>query len=84
MNSFNEAYYTCDNGAAFAVSYDSSQPTNVTMTTSNDNNRHLLKRTPVTTGAEFASGGIKFWTDGQTVVVDGTQTPFRDCKLKPN
>lgn len=84
MDGFNDAFYTCDNGAAFAMSYDSNAPTSATMTTSNDNDRHQLKKTPVARGVEFAGGAIKFWTDGQSVVVDGTQVPFRDCRLKPN
>jgi membrane-bound inhibitor of C-type lysozyme len=84
MDGFNDAFYTCDNGAAFAMSYDSSQPSTATMTTSNDNARHTLKKTKVARGEEFAGGPVTFWTDGQSVVVTGASTPFRDCKVKPS
>lgn len=84
MDSFNDAFYNCDNGAAFAMSYDSNNPTSATMTTSDDNARHDLKKTKVAKGVEFAGGPVKFWTDGQSVVVDGTQKVFADCKLKSN
>jgi membrane-bound inhibitor of C-type lysozyme len=82
MNNFQGAFYNCDNGAAFQMSYDSNQPTKATMTTSDDNRQHLLNRTPVSTGVEFSGRRVKFWTDGQTVVVDGTTITFQNCKLK--
>lgn len=81
MNNFDFAYYTCADGGAFQMSYDSSTPKTATLTTSNNNRRYELERTPVDQGAQFAKGPIKFWTDGKSVVVDGTQVAFRKCKL---
>ncbi len=52
------------------------------MTTSNDQKKYMLKRTEVADGVQFTGDNVKFWTDGKTVVVDGTQAPFRNCKLK--
>lgn len=84
MNSFDEAYYICDNGGAFLISYDANSPANATVTTSNDNRRNVMKRTSVATGFQFAGDGAKFWTDGKSVVVEGTQAVFRNCKIKPS
>jgi membrane-bound inhibitor of C-type lysozyme len=83
MNSFNFAFYTCDNGAAFQISYDADAPTKATLTTS-DNKQHPLKREPVANGAQFSDQGVMFWTDGTSVVVKGTQIPLNNCKLKAN
>jgi membrane-bound inhibitor of C-type lysozyme len=84
MNNFDQAFYTCDNGGAFIVSYEGNPPTSATMTTSNDNKSYALKRTPAATGAQFAgAAGAKFWTDGKTVTVAGTQKAFINCKIKP-
>jgi len=33
---------------------------------------------------EFSAGGAKFWTDGKTVVLEGTKTAFKNCKIKSN
>lgn len=82
MDQFNNAYYTCDAGAAFAMSYDSKKPTSVVMTTSNNNKRHSLKRTPVANGVEFSGDAVKFWTDGNKVVVEGTQLPLTNGSTK--
>jgi membrane-bound inhibitor of C-type lysozyme len=85
MNNFEQAFYTCDNGGAFIVSYHGNPPTSATMTTSNDNKRYALKRTPVATGAQFEGAkGAKFWTDGTTVTVAGTQKVYTNCKVKPS
>lgn len=82
MNNFNEAYYTCDADGAFLISYDSNKATTATITTSNNNKRYALKRAAVATGAQFSGDGVKFWTDGKMVVVEGTQIPLLNCKLK--
>jgi membrane-bound inhibitor of C-type lysozyme len=84
MDSFSDAFYTCDNHGAFQVSYDAPKPTMVTMTTSNDNTQYHLKRTLVAKGVEFTSGGVDFWTDGKTVVVKGTKIPLQNCQFKPS
>ena len=79
MNDFYEAFYTCESGA-FLVSYDSDTPASATMTTSGKNKRYALKRTPAPTGIKFSSETAKFWTDGKTVAVEGTDSPLRNCK----
>ena len=81
MDAFNDAFYSCDSHGAFQMSYDSAKPTQVTMTTSNDNAQHVLNRVSVATGVEFSSAGIDFWTDGKSVTVKGTKTPFLNCKM---
>ena len=80
MNSFNSAFYTCDDNGAFMVSYDSEKPEHAAVTT--NQTRYKLKRDTVTEGVQFSDGAVKFWTDGKTVVMDGTQVPFRNCKMK--
>ena len=82
MNEFNEAFYTCDNGGAFLISYDSDKPESATMTTSNNNKKYILKRMPVATGVQFSGDAAKFWTDGKIVTVDGTESSFMNCKVK--
>ena len=83
MNNFMQAFYTCDNGGAFMISYHGNPAASATMTTSNDNKRYPLKRTKVASGVQFDGGGVKFWTDAKTVTVDGTQTVFRNCQIRP-
>jgi membrane-bound inhibitor of C-type lysozyme len=82
MNNFNDAYYTCDAGGAFLMSYDSTKPTSATMTTSNNSKRYMLKRDRVATGVQFAGDKVKFWTDGKTVTVEGTEIPLQNCAVK--
>jgi opacity protein-like surface antigen len=85
MNNFDQAFYTCDAGGAFIVSYHGSPPTRATMTASNDNKSYALKRTKVATGVQFdGPAGAKFWTDGKTVTVAGTQKVYSNCKMKPS
>lgn len=82
MNDFNFTYYTCDNGAAFQMSYDSNAPTEATLTTSNNNKQYHLKRAPVGSGAQFSNGQVTFWTDGSSVVLKGTELSFSNCRPK--
>ena len=82
MNDFNQAFYKCEGGGAFMMSYDADQPTSAEMATNGDSKHHALKRTPSPSGVQFTGGGVKFWTDGKTVVVEGTKTPFKGCKTK--
>jgi len=84
MNNFNYAFYTCDDGGSFLMTYDDNPPKSATMTTNNDNKNYALKRQPVASGVQFSGDGAKFWTDGKSVTVDGTVKPFRNCKLKPS
>lgn len=82
MNDFDFAFYTCAGGDAFQVSYDSDTPSKATLATNNNNKRYELARKQVDQGVEFSKGGVKFWTDGKTVVFQGTPAQYRDCKLK--
>lgn len=84
MNDFNSAFYNCANGAAFSISYDSDTPTTATMTTNDQNRAYTLKRTQVANGVQFSNGAAKFWTDGRSVLVEGTRQPLKDCKMKRN
>jgi membrane-bound inhibitor of C-type lysozyme len=82
MNNFNEAYYTCDAGGAFLISYDSNKPKAATMTTSNNSKHYKLKRTSVADGVQFSNEKVKFWTDGKAVTVEGTEIPLQNCTTK--
>ena len=82
MNDFTQAFYRCDGGLAFMMSYDSEQPTTADMTTNDDGKHYALKRTTSPSGVQFAGGGARFWTDGKTVVVEGTRSAFKNCKIK--
>jgi membrane-bound inhibitor of C-type lysozyme len=83
MNQFSQAFYRCDNGGAFMMSYDGSEePQDAKMTTSNDNKSYQLKRAPAASGVQFSGGKVTFWTDGKAVRVEGTQTAFHNCKTK--
>ena len=84
MDDFNNAFYTCDNEGAFLISYDSDKPSSATLTTSNNSKRYELKKTAVATGTEFSGGNVKFWTDGDTVTVVGTEVALQNCKRKTN
>jgi len=84
MNSFYEAFYTCDGGAAFNMSYDSDQPTKVEMTANDGSKPVELKREPSPSGVTFAAGAAKFWTDGKTVQVEGAKSAFKNCRMKRN
>jgi hypothetical protein len=82
MDDFNNAFYTCDAGGAFLMSYDSDRPSEATMTTSNNSKRYDLKKAKVAEGVEFTDDHVSFWTDGKTVVVKGTEVPLNNCKAK--
>ena len=81
MNTFDYAYYDCAAGA-FEIDYDSDTPTQATMITSNHNQKYALTRSASATGVEFAGRGVKFWTDGKKVLVQGTSIPLANCRLK--
>jgi membrane-bound inhibitor of C-type lysozyme len=81
MNDFYEAFYNCD-GGAFLVSYDSETPEHATLTTNLKAKKYVLTRAPAPTGFKFASSATRFWTDGKTVTVEGTETPLKNCKMK--
>ena len=82
MNSFDFAFYTCDDGKAFQVSYDSDTPTVATINTSNK--QYVLNRQPADDGAKFTKGAARFWTDGRKVEIEGTATRLQNCRRKAN
>ncbi len=82
MNDFNFAFYICDGGASFMMTYDANPPTSASMTTNDDNRTRQLKRAADNTVARFEGDGVTFWTDGKVVRVQGTRKPYPNCKLK--
>ena len=83
MNDFSQAFYRCDGGLNFMMSYDGDSPTTAEMATNDDGRHYNLKRSNSANGVQFTGGGAKFWTDGKTVVVEGTKAAFKNCKTKP-
>jgi membrane-bound inhibitor of C-type lysozyme len=81
MNSLQFAFYECDAGA-FEIDYDSDTPTQATVTVSEHNRRYELKRAQADSGVAFAGAGVKFWTDGKKVRLDGTSPHLDNCKMK--
>jgi membrane-bound inhibitor of C-type lysozyme len=81
MNDFYEAFYTCE-GGAFLVSYDSETPERATLTTNLKAKKYELKRAPAPSGVKFSGAAARFWTDGKTATIEGTETPLRNCKMK--
>jgi membrane-bound inhibitor of C-type lysozyme len=82
MNDFSQAFYRCDGGLNFMMSYDGDQPTTADMATNDDGRHYAMKRGTSANGVQFAGGGARFWTDGKTVVVEGTKAAFKNCKTK--
>jgi membrane-bound inhibitor of C-type lysozyme len=83
MNDFYQAFYRCDGGGAFSLTYDSDQPTTVQLAANDGSKPVELKRGTAASGFAFATGAQKFWTDGRTVKVEGTKTALSNCKIKP-
>ena len=81
MNNFDFAFYTCQAGA-FEIDYDSETPAHATLVTGDRSRKHELDRAPSPSGVQFAGKGVKFWTDGKRVLVEGTATPLQNCHLK--
>src|SRR5205814_5871906 len=82
MNAFDQAFYRCDGGEAFMISYDSEQPTTAEMVTNSDNHRYQMKRAEAPSGVRFSGAAAKFWTDGKTVKVEGAKANYNNCKMK--
>jgi len=82
MGQFLGAYYTCDQGHAFQVSYNSTAPTVATVTTSNHNARYQLKRVDAGGGPQFSNGSVSVAVSGDTAQVQGTAISLTGCKLK--
>ena len=81
MNTFDFAFYDCAAGA-FEIDYDSDTPTEATIVTSNHNQKYALTRVASQAGVQFTGHGVKFWTDGKKVLVEGTAIPLENCRLK--
>lgn len=81
MNSFDFAFYTCD-GGAFEIDYDSDTPTHATIVTGAKNRHYELTRTPSQNGVQFQDKGVRFWTDGKKVLVEGIAPGLEHCRLK--
>ncbi|WP_394762513.1 MliC family protein [Phenylobacterium sp.] len=81
MNDFAQAFYKCDGGDAFMMSYDAEDAKTATLAGNHDNKHHELKRIPSDSGVQYAGDHVTFWTDGKTVRVDGALA-FKNCKLK--
>lgn len=82
MNDFGQAFYRCDAGGSFMMSYDGDDPAKAELSGNDGAKPHELKRAQAKDGVEYTGGGVRFWTDGKTVVVDGTKAPFKNCKMK--
>ena len=82
MNDFDQAFYRCDGGEAFMMTYDSEQPQKADMVTNSDNRHYQLKRTEPKNGVEFSGGGAKFWTDGKSASMESSKGSFKNCKTK--
>jgi len=81
MNDFNQAFYKCDAGDAFMMSYDAEDAKTATLTGNHDNKRRELKRTPSDSGVQYKGDQVTFWTDGKTVRVEGA-VAFKNCRMK--
>ena len=82
MGNFLGAYYACDQGQGFAISYDSKDANTATVTTSNNNTRHQLKRVSSAQAPEFSGGGVTISLAGDAAQVQGTGVALNGCKLK--
>lgn len=82
MGQFLGAYYTCDQGQAFEISYDSANPKGATVTTSNNDARYMLKRVAGAAGPQFSNGAVSISVTGDNAQVQGTAIKLTDCKLK--
>jgi hypothetical protein len=82
MGQFLGAYYTCDQGGSFEISYDSKSPKVATITTSNNDHRYQLKRVAGATGPQFSNGTVNVSVSADGAQVQGTTVSLTDCKLK--
>jgi hypothetical protein len=82
MNDFDQAFYRCDGGEAFMMTYDADEPTKAEMVTNSDQRHYQLKRGEAKAGVQFSGGGAKFWTDGKSVVGETPKGAFKNCKIK--
>jgi membrane-bound inhibitor of C-type lysozyme len=82
MGTFEGAFYTCDEGQAFQVSYDSKDPKSAKVTTSNQNKQYDLKRVAAPDSAKFSNGTVNVSVFGEGAKVEGTEIKLTGCKLK--
>ncbi len=82
MGQFNGAFYACDQGQAFQLSYDAPAAKIATLTTSNNNHRYNLKRVSSSAGPQFSDGTVSVSISGEGATVQGTQLKLTGCKLK--
>jgi hypothetical protein len=82
MGQFLGAYYTCDQGQAFEMSYDAKSPTDAAITTSNNNHRYQLKRVAGAASPQFSNGAVTVSVSANGAQVQGTTVSLTDCKLK--
>ena len=84
MNDFYQAFYRCDGGENFMMTYDTDTPQKAEMVTNSDQRHYELKRTTPASGVGFSGGPAKFWTDGKAVNVETAKGAFKNCKTKTN
>ena len=84
MNDFYQAFYQCDGGGTFMMSYDSETPAKAEMIPNSDRRKYDLTRITAPTGVAFAGAGARFWTDGKTVVAEAAKASFHNCRIKKN
>jgi hypothetical protein len=82
MNDFYQAFYTCEGGATFMMTYDSDEPQQAKLITNGDRKAYELKRSAAPAGVGFNGGVAKFWTDGKAVKLEGTPGQYKSCKVK--
>lgn len=70
------------NWVAFQVSYDSRDPKNATLTTSNNNKQYELKRLAGDDAARFSDRTVEASFSGNEAKVEGVQLKLTGCKLK--
>lgn len=82
MGDFDGAFYACDQGRGFQISYDAKDAKTATVTTSDNNAEHQLKRVSSTQGPEFSDGTMTVDVSGQGAQVQGARIALTGCKLK--
>ncbi len=82
MGQFESAFYTCAQGQAFQMSYDSTRPKAATLTTSNNSHQYQLKRADAADAARFSNGTVSVSLTGKAATVEGTTIKLTGCTLK--
>ena len=58
MNDFDQAFYRCDGGEAFMMTYDADEPTSAEMVTNSDQRHYKMKRADAKGGVERCSSAV--------------------------